>query len=223
MLESVRIQRFYLSLPILPNSTGKLRNRKATEQDMRKAQRVQEYLNNDREHCLYLRPKSFNVVACADASYAEHEDAKSHSGGCVGLEGHDGHDAYFMFISSKQPIVAKSSCEAELIAANTVGDYVVWLQSMLEGLGLKGDDSAIMYQDNQSTMRLAMQGKGTFKRSKHINVRYFWLKELLELGKLILTYLPTAEMVADIMTKPLVGYKFRYLLRKLLGYEAMEE
>jgi hypothetical protein len=55
-----------------------------------------------------------NLVSAADASYAEHPDGKSHSGGAVGFESDS--SCYFEFVSSKQPVVAKSAGEAELIA-----------------------------------------------------------------------------------------------------------
>jgi hypothetical protein len=49
-------------------------------------------------------------------------------------------------------------------------------------------------------------------------VRYFWLKELTDSGLIELLYVPTDELVADILTKPLTGWKFQYLLKKLLGW-----
>jgi hypothetical protein len=78
---------------------------KATEEDMIKAKRVVEYLNHVvEEHRLILRPRSFKIIATADASYAEHDDAKIRTGGCLGFEGLNGDGSYFMFVSSKQPV-----------------------------------------------------------------------------------------------------------------------
>jgi hypothetical protein len=195
----------------------------ATEQDLSKATRLIEYVHGCPDHCLYLYPKSLKIVASADASYAEHVDAKSHTGGCVGFEGHDGNNSYFIFVSSKQPIVSKSSCEAELISANTIADYVVWLKDLMFYIDLDAGVPAEFYQDNKATMRIANQGKGTFKRTKHIKVRYFWLKDLIDFGTLVLSYIPTAEMVSDLLTKPLIGAKFRYLLAKMLGWNGMKK
>jgi hypothetical protein len=192
----------------------------ATVIDEKKALRMIEYMGNDDEHCLYFRPKSTRAISAADSSYAEHDDAKSHTGGCVGMEGHDDNHAYYIFICNKQPIVAKSSCECELIAQSTVGDYVVWLNDFLDELGYRSSEPALMYQDNTSAIRISSQGTGTFKRSKHIKVRFFWLKELVELGELIFQYISTNEMVADILTKPLTGALFIFMLKKLLGYNA---
>jgi hypothetical protein len=194
---------------------------KATDQDYAKAVRVIEYFNYHDDHCLYLRPKSLEVIVSADASYAEHSDAKSHSGGCVGFEGFNGEGCYFMFISSKQPVVAKSSCEAELICANTVADHMVWLIDLKEEVGYRSEKPAIFNQDNTSTMQIAMQGKGTFKRTKHIKVRFFWIKDIIDLGIMLFNYVASAEMVADVLSKPTVGSKFQYLMSKLLGWNSM--
>ena len=190
---------------------------KATEEDYDKAIRVIEYLNLNEDHHLLLKPKSFNIICAADASYAEHHDAKSHTGGVIGFEGYEDQHTYFIFVSSKQPIIAKSACEAELIAQSTVGDYVVWLKDIVEELQLPTEKAIEMQQDNKSAMHMTTMGTGTFKRSKHIKVRYFWLKDLIDAGTMKFKYVPSLEMVADILSKPLTGYKFKYLLRKLLG------
>jgi len=163
---------------------------------------------------LILEPKSLNLVSAADASYAEHPDGKSHSGGAVGFVSDS--SCYFGFVSAKQPMVAKSAGEAELIAQNKVGDLVEWAREMLNELGYLQKKVPILV--STCAMQMVKQGTGSFKRAKHIKVRYFWLKELIDEGMLELIYLPTDELVADILIKPLTGWKFQYLLRKLLGW-----
>ena len=193
---------------------------KATASDMVKGLRVLEYFNHEDDHMLYLRPKSLNIVVSADASYAEHHDAKSHTGGCIGFEGYEGEASYFMFISTKQSVVAKSSCEAELIALNTVAEHVVWLQDLLADMGVQfvtGVPAAVE-QDNTSTILMANRGNGTFKRTKHIKMRYFWVKDLIDAGVMVLSYTPTSLMVSDILTKPLGGSRFKTLRARLLGW-----
>jgi hypothetical protein len=63
---------------------------------------------------------NLKLVSATDASYAKHPDGKSHSGGVVGFVLKS--SCSFTFVSSKQPVVAKSAGEAELIAQNKVGD-----------------------------------------------------------------------------------------------------
>jgi hypothetical protein len=67
-------------------------------------------------------------------------------------------------------------------------------------------------------MQMTMQGTGSFKRAKHIKVRYFWLKDLIDQEMIELIYTPTDELVADILTKHVIGWKFQYLLYKLIGW-----
>jgi hypothetical protein len=202
---------------ILPcSSTLASRYYKATEQDFKRALRMVEYMHGVPDHELYLRPRSLKVVGYADASYGERSTGHSQSGGCIGVEGYDS-PCLFIFLSSKQPFVVKSSCEAELVAANTVGDYFVWIRECLECAKLSDGSPAVMYQDNKATIQIGEKGAGSFKRTKHIRVRFFWITELIKLGELVLEYVPTGEMVADILTKPLIGNSFRYLREKLLG------
>jgi hypothetical protein len=189
---------------------------KATELDLCKATRVAQYVYGCKDtHQLILAPKSLKMICSADASYAEHADGKSHSGGTVGFESDT--CCNFAFISCKQPVVAKSVGEAELIAQNRVGDYVEWAREMLLEFGYP-QETVPMYVDSQCAMQMLQQGTGSFKRAKHIKVRFFWMKELLDNGLLKLIYMPTDELVADILTKPLAGWKFQYLLYKLIGW-----
>ena len=99
---------------------------KATEEDMKKAIRVAEYIYGCKNiHRLVLKPKSMKMVSAADASYAEHPDGKSHSGGDFGSESDS--SCYFGFVSSKQPVVAKLTGEAELIGQTKL---VIWLNGL---------------------------------------------------------------------------------------------
>jgi hypothetical protein len=70
----------------------------------------------------------------------------------------------------------------------------------------------------QTSVSGVTNGTGSFKRAKHIKVCYFWLKELIDNGISKLVYQHTAELVADILTKPLSGAQFQYLLYKLIGW-----
>jgi hypothetical protein len=176
---------------------------KATELDLEKAQRVAEYIYGCKDtHKLVLSPKELALVSAADASYAEHPDGKSHSGGVVGFKSDT--SCYFAFVSAKQPVVAKSAGEAELIAQNKVGDLVEWARQLLEELGF-AQSKVPMMVDSTCAIQMIKQGTGSFKRAKHIKVRFFWLKELIDQNLIELIYTPTDELVADILTKPLVG------------------
>ena len=70
---------------------------------------------------------------------------------------------------------------------------------------------------------MAKKGSGTFKRAKHIKVRWFWVKDLVDLKLIVIEYLCTDEMIADVLTKPVLGTKFRYFQAKLLGWYNLPE
>ena len=69
-------------------------------------------------------------------------------------------------------------------------------------------------------MRLLEQGTGSFTRAKHINLRFFWLKDPIDEGENTLIYVPSEELVADMLTKSTTGAKLKYLRAKLLGQDA---
>ena len=68
-------------------------------------------------------------------------------------------------------------------------------------------------------MRLLDNGKSHSDRTKHIKLRYFFIKQYVDDGEFAITHCPTDLMVADVLTKPLHGEKFKILRAKLLGYE----
>jgi hypothetical protein len=66
-------------------------------------------------------------------------------------------------------------------------------------------------QDNTSTMSWIEKGSPASDSSKHIHTRYFHTKERVEAGEVSIQYVPTEEMIADILTKPLQGSQFKKL------------
>lgn len=109
--------------------------------------------------------------------------------------------------SSKQKIVSKSSTAAELIALSDGVDSAMWAQEFMlsQGYNMK---PIIVHQDNKSTIILAEKGKSTNQRTRHINIRYFAVKDMIARGELQIVYTPTEEMIADFFTKPLQGRLF---------------
>ena len=72
-------------------------------------------------------------------------------------------------------------------------------------------------QDNQSGMVLMNKGFSASEKTRHIATRFFFVKDRIDKGEVVLEYLPTGEMVADIMTKPLQGELFRKMRKILLN------
>ena len=83
-----------------------------------------------------------------------------------------------------------------------------------------------MNQDNQSTMKLENNGNmSSGKRTRHINIRYFFITDNIKNGNIVIQYCPTLDMIADFYTKPLQGklfYKFRDQIMGLVPMDTIE-
>ena len=117
----------------------------------------------------------------------------------------------------KQKIVCRSSTESELVALSDATSLAAYELQFMESLGIKVT-KAHLYQDNTSTIRLAVNGKSCSDRRKHIKQRYFFIKQYIDSGEFEVTHCPTSMMIADLLTKPLQGKQFKPLRDKLLGY-----
>ena len=149
-----------------------------------------------------------------DASYAVHSDMKSHTGGCASFG-----RGVFMTKSTKQKLNTKSSTEAELVGASDYLPNTVWATHFLEAQGHVVEDS-IFYQDNQSAIRLENNGRASAgQKSRHINIRYFFIKDRIASGGLRVVHCPTSVMLADFYTKPLQGVLFQRFRAVILGYD----
>ena len=181
--------------------------------------RVYAYLNGikDEQRIVLNAVSVEKVVATADSAYAVDKDCKSTSAGCIGFPGAEGNISYFLWVHKTQPIVTRSSSESELVAASYIVEYGLWVTYMLDELGL-GKRVIELEQDNTSSISFIQRGRGTFSRTKHIKVRWFWLAMLMEDGELVIKHVPTEEMTADILSKPLPYAAFLKLLFKLIGW-----
>ncbi|MGH7240338.1 MAG: Ty1/Copia family ribonuclease HI [Candidatus Saccharimonadales bacterium] len=104
--------------------------------------------------------------------------------------------------SKLQPVVALSTTEAEYMAAVEAGKEIIWMRSLLKEVGVEVDGPSELMMDNQSAMYVAKNPEH-HGRMKHIDLRYCWLREVVEGGEISPTYVPTSQMPADLLTKPL--------------------
>lgn len=172
---------------------------KPTELHLQAAKRILRYLKGTTSFgIMYKRGGSRKLIAYADSDYAgDLEDRKSTSGH-VFLLG----SGAVSWLSKKQPIVALSTTEAEFVAAASCATQAIWLSRVLEQLGQPQKGSITIMCDNSSTIKLS-KNPVLHGRSKHIHVRYHFLRELANEGIIELVYCGTHEQLADLMTKPL--------------------
>ena len=154
----------------------------------------------------------FRLIGSADASFASRDKYTSQSGYSFSL-GFD--NAAFYSRSSKQQLVTVSSTEAEYVALFHASSETVWLKRLLNQLGFE-QGAVTIFQDNLSTIQWC-KGKEDFHRSKHIAIKYHKIREWVIAKEIEPTYLSTLEMVADVLTKPIVNAQFEYLACGLLG------
>ncbi|KZT75555.1 hypothetical protein F511_47420 [Dorcoceras hygrometricum] len=117
--------------------------------------------------------------------------------------------------SKKQPVVSLSTTEAEYIAAALCACQCIWLRRILEQLGAKEKESTAIHCDNNSTIQLS-KNSVLHGQSKHIEIRFHFLRDLVQNGTVKLRFCSSEEQVADIMTKPLRLEQF-VKLRGMLG------
>jgi hypothetical protein len=172
--------------------------------DYKKLSRVIKYLRGTINMPLCLEADSAKEPKWwVDASYGVHPDLKSHTGGMLSL----GAGAIYG-TSTRQKINTKSSTEAELVGVAEVLPQILWTQYFLHAQGY-GEEPCTIYQDNKSAILLEENGRASSsKRTRHINVRYYFVTDRIKNGEIKIEYCPTEQMMADFFTKPLQGVLF---------------
>jgi transposase InsO family protein len=170
---------------------------KPTEQSFSLAKRVLRYLKGTKDWKLtYKREDESKLISFSDASYAEEKGRKSRTG-FVFLQG----SGAVSWLSKKQEVVASSSTEAEYIALSRTAKEGKWLNILAQELGVSNVPITI-FEDNQSAIKLA-ENHILNDRSKHIDVRYHFIREEVEKNNFIIQHIPTNFQTADILTKSL--------------------
>jgi hypothetical protein len=160
----------------------------------------------------FHRDSDFRLYGWADASFQTRLAMRSQTGYCFSV---GARNAMFYVKSQLQTPIAQSSTEAEYIALHQCVSEAVWLRQLVKAMLLDGRP-VVLYQDNTSTIQWAA-GVENFHRTKHIARRYHFTREAWADGIVEIRYCPTEQMVADILTKPLIGEQFAGHRRSLLG------
>jgi hypothetical protein len=187
------------------------RVRAPTQEDWLKLVRLMKFLKGTVKDVLTLKSDSSKVLKWyTDASFAVHPDFKSHTGAILTMGG-----GAVTSLSRKQGMNSRSSTEAELIASDEVVGPMLWTRLFLEAQGYPIREN-VLYQDNKSAILLEKNGRQSAgKRSRHLNIRMFFVKDQQEQGRISIQYCPTDRMIGDYMTKPLHCKKFEEF-RKLI-------
>ena len=215
---SIIAQLLYLSKRVRPDiltSVAFLTKRVLNPQrgDFNKLVRTIQYLRGTHDMGIVLEVQDpVSVYAYNDASYAVHPDMKSHTGCVISL----GKGPIYAK-SSTQKLNTKSSTEAELVGLSDCSNQVIWTRNFLIQQGYVMQP-AVMYQDNMSTIQLIKNGRSNSEKTRHVDIRFFFMHDRVNSGDVSLVYMNTRDMTADTLTKPLQGEPFRVLRDKLLNW-----
>ncbi|GJX80204.1 retrovirus-related pol polyprotein from transposon TNT 1-94 [Tanacetum coccineum] len=152
---------------------------------------------------------SFALTAFADADHAGCQDTRRSTSGSIQLLG----DRLVSWSSKRQKSAAISSTEAEYIALSGCCAQVLWMRSQLTDYGF-GFNKIPMYCDNKSAIALCCNNV-QHSRSKHIDIRFHFIKEHVENGVIELYFVNTEYQLADIFTKALGRERIEFLINKL--------
>ena len=118
------------------------------------------------------------------------------------------------WFSRKQKSVALSSAEAEYMAATQASCEALWLRKLMVDIFGQQMVPIVIHCDNQSCIRLS-ENPVFHDRSKHIEIRYHFIRDYVQRGAVLLRYISTDEQVADILTKSLSRGKHIYFRDKM--------
>jgi hypothetical protein len=179
-------------------------------------QHLLRYLKGTADMKLCYGPDPSNpdpFVGFSDASYGGDKDSGKSTTGYLIKVG----SGAVCWSSKLQPIVTLSTTEAEYVAAVAGGKEIVWMQNLLKELGYEAQCPSKLFMDNQSALSVARNPEH-HGRMKHLDLCYYWLRNMVEKGSIDPTYLQTDEMPADILTKALPKPKVERF-RSMMGLE----
>ncbi|KAF2299921.1 hypothetical protein GH714_005965 [Hevea brasiliensis] len=147
-----------------------------------------------------------DMVGFTDSDYTGDFDDRKSTSGYVFMFG----SGVVSRSSKKQAIIILSTTEAEFVAATTCACQAIWLRKILEELHFKQEGATAIYCDNSSTIKLA-KNPVLHGRSKHIDVKFHFLRDLTRDGIIDFIHCKSEDQFADIMTKPLKLSMFQKL------------
>lgn len=189
----------------------------ATTADWTEGKKVLRYLKGTLDYELHLGGGNHLKFECyVDADWAgEASDRKSNTGFIFKLGG-----GLVGWGCRKQTAVALSSTEAEYVALAECLQELTWLRKLMADLAEPLPVPLVVYEDNQSCIALTAADRTT-RKSKHIDTKFCFVKDLVKEGVVTIKYCPTDQMEADLLTKPLGANKLQQL-RTAIGVKCVD-
>nr|GFC02673.1 copia protein [Tanacetum cinerariifolium] len=183
---------------------------KPIEKHLKEVKRIFRYLQGTINMGLwYMKDSGFELTGFSDADYAGCKDTfKSTSGGAQFLG-----EKLVSWSSKKQDCMALSTTKAEYVSLSACCAQVLWMRTQLTIYSFHFDKIPIYY-DSKSAIAISCNAV-QHSRTKHIIVRYHFIKEHVEKGTIELYFVKTEYQLADIFTKALPTDRFNYLVHRL--------
>ena len=169
------------------------------------AKYVLKYLKGTSEYSLKFYSCDLNLFGFCDSDWGGSEDRRSLSGYCFKLSDSS---SPVSWKTKKQTTVALSSCEAEYMALTYAIQEAKYLRQLLSDLTNLNLLPVTLFVDNQGAIELA-KNPVHHQRSKHIDIRYHFIRDEIQNKSVVLEYVPSAENCADIFTKPVAKAKLK--------------
>lgn len=174
--------------------------------------RVLRYIKGTQKSGLIFSINDTNeLLGYSDADWAGDTDTRRSTSGYTFHLG----QALISWSSRKQATVAKSSTEAEYVALSCATQEAIWLRRLLKNIKYSINSATIINEDNQGAIELSKNPKH-HNRTKHIDTSFHFIRERVTTKEIDITYCPSNEMIADIMTKALPKATFEKF-RNMLG------
>ena len=168
---------------------------------------VVRYLKGTRELKLTLGgDKPIKLVGFTDSDWANCLDTRRSIGGY----GFTLRSGLISWNARKQKIVVTSSCEAEYIAAFEAAKESIWLRNLIANIGFRQSSSTLILCDNNTAIN-SSEDPSLHQCVKHIDIKYHFLQECVNMGEITLKYINTNNNIADIFTKALEHWCFTQL------------
>lgn len=212
----------YISVHARPDisvSTSILGRRvsRPTQVDWTAAKRVVRYLLGTKHWKLSFTGDTGDLVGYTDADWAGDVKNRKSTSGFTFLFG----GAAISWISRKQSSVTLSSMEAEYVSLSEACQELTWLRALLKDMGQEQRNATVIHEDNQSCIAFVKADRAT-RRSKHIETKEQYVKNLCEAGKVQIKYCPTESMTADLLTKPL-GVQKLQRFTEMIGMQIIHD
>ena len=171
------------------------------------------YLQQHPYFCVNFGADSLEVHGYSDSSLANLPNARSQGCMFVTLGKNGGPISYDARGITE---IVQSIAEGELKKFGDAAKECIMLCKLLTSIGLSNKSTFNLLCDNKSSLCLAKLGEGMTTKSRHFNIQFHFLKELIDTGTLIPEYIATAENISDIGTKPIVGSDFYRQITRLM-------